>query len=183
MLCRFDLQYNAKYQKKFEYMTGRVYITFLFDDGDSNAQPERKLSGVVAPQPPPLHTVSSTSNNQQKESYASMSNGFGLNPNKKMIVSILKAESLLAKDRGGTSDPFAELIVGNQMKKTRIIDKTLNPTWNETFEFYAGEREDTLSVVLYDDDKGMLYGSTKEYLGSIELPIHDLLKEGSVEKW
>ena len=102
---------------------------------------------------------------------------------KAMKVTMVRAEGLLAKDKGGTSDPFVELFLGQQFKKTKIIDKTLNPVWNETFEFDLSKGDPTLSVVLYDNDKGMLYGSTKEYLGSIELPIKELVKRGALEKW
>ena len=98
-----------------------------------------------------------------------------------MVVFVVKAEGLLAKDWGGTSDPFAELIVGKQLKKTTIVDKTLNPVWNEKFEFDIGSEDEILSVVLYDNDKGVLYGNSKEYLGSIKLSINEIIP-GS-ENW
>ncbi len=105
---------------------------------------------------------------------------------KTMVVTVVKAEGLLAKDKGGTSDPFAELILGKQLKRTKVIDKTLTPSWNETFRFDLTAENTNLSVfsvVLYDNDKGMLYGNTKEYLGSVELPIRELLITGAMEKW
>jgi hypothetical protein len=48
-----------------------------------------------------------------------------------------KAEGLLAKDRSGTSDPFAEIYLGGILKfKTRVVAKTLHPEWNETFTLH-----------------------------------------------
>ncbi|CAN0471365.1 unnamed protein product, partial [Laminaria digitata] len=46
------------------------------------------------------------------------------------------AQDLRAEDFGtNTSDPFAILKVGHQVKKSKIITANLNPTWQETFEF------------------------------------------------
>lgn len=33
----------------------------------------------------------------------------------KLIVKVIKAEGILAKDRGGTSDPFAQVKLGKQV--------------------------------------------------------------------
>ena len=35
----------------------------------------------------------------------------------------------------GTSDPFAEVKVGNETQTTDVIDKTLTPLWNAHFTF------------------------------------------------
>ncbi len=104
---------------------------------------------------------------------------------KRVLVTVVKAENLLAKDKGGTSDPFTILIMGRQIKKTSIIEKTLNPEWNETFEFELSPSESKLNVVLYDYDKGMLYGNSQEYLGSATVPLLSLLQagQGSGEQW
>ena len=37
-------------------------------------------------------------------------------------MTVVRAEGLLAKDRGGTSDPFAELHLGGQFRKTKVAD-------------------------------------------------------------
>ena len=102
---------------------------------------------------------------------------------KKVLVTVVRAENLLAKDRGGTSDPFTVLILGRQIKKTSVIDKTLNPEWNETFEFETSPSESNCNVVLYDYDKGIFYGSSQEYLGSVTVPILNLLGSGNGEQW
>jgi hypothetical protein len=36
-------------------------------------------------------------------------------------VTVLKAEGIVAKDRGGTSDPFCKLVLGHQQQKTKVI--------------------------------------------------------------
>ncbi|CAO3654409.1 unnamed protein product [Mucor hiemalis] len=49
-------------------------------------------------------------------------------------VNLIEARGLKAMDRGGTSDPYCRVRVGNKVVfKTRHIKKTLTPDWNETF--------------------------------------------------
>ena len=144
-------------------MTGRVLIRLSFQS--QNLLPPMGFSSNALPE-----------SNKLIQSSLALSA-------KVMHLTLVKAEGLLAKDRGGTSDPFAELSLGEQFRKTKVIDKTLNPCWNETFEFDLSKGDSTLSIVLYDYDKGLLIGSSKEYLGSIELSIKELLIRGPMEKW
>lgn len=51
-------------------------------------------------------------------------------------IRIVKAEGLLAKDRGGTSDPFARIEVDKRKSDsfvTKTIPKTVDPLWDESF--------------------------------------------------
>ena len=50
-----------------------------------------------------------------------------------LTVAVCQARGLAAKDRGGTSDPYAVLSHGKQQHKTKVISKNLNPVWNERF--------------------------------------------------
>ncbi len=103
-----------------------------------------------------------------------------------MEVSVIKADGLVPKDTGGSADPYAEIILGQQLKKTKVVKKSLTPSWNETFRFNLRDENNNLgilAVVLYDNDTGILYGNTKKYLGSIDLPINELLIKGSGESW
>lgn len=72
-----------------------------------------------------------------------------------LYISVLKAKDLIAADSGGTSDPYVRMHVGNEMangKKTKVITKTLNPEWNEHFEFNIREkqRKDMLTIQVFD---------------------------------
>lgn len=52
-----------------------------------------------------------------------------------LTVSGIKCRNLLGVDKGGTSDPYVEVIVGKEKQKTSTIKKELNPTFSEVFVF------------------------------------------------
>ena len=54
-------------------------------------------------------------------------------------VKVLQAKGLRAGDKGGTSDPYCIVTCGKVKakggkKKTKVVKKTLTPTWDEEFE-------------------------------------------------
>lgn len=59
--------------------------------------------------------------------------------NQNLELRIVKCVGLLAKDVGGTSDPYVKAVITPGSKKyyleTKIKMKTLNPEWRETFYF------------------------------------------------
>uniref|UniRef100_A0A674P6F8 Synaptotagmin 6 n=1 Tax=Takifugu rubripes TaxID=31033 RepID=A0A674P6F8_TAKRU len=57
--------------------------------------------------------------------------------NEALLVNVLKAVDLPAKDLCGTSDPYVKVYLLPDRKKfqTRVHRKTLNPTFSETFQF------------------------------------------------
>jgi phosphatidylserine decarboxylase len=50
-----------------------------------------------------------------------------------LIVEIMGGRNLAAKDKGGTSDPYCIIKIGDQERRTDIIYKTLNPEWFQEF--------------------------------------------------
>jgi hypothetical protein len=65
------------------------------------------------------------------------------------IVLIQQAEGLLAKDLGGTSDPFAEILLGGRLvHTTKIIPKSLCPEWNENVTLYHAGLSPKMEVVI-----------------------------------
>lgn len=57
--------------------------------------------------------------------------------NEALLVNIIKAVNLPAKDLCGTSDPYVKIYLLPDRKKfqTRVHRKTLNPTFSESFQF------------------------------------------------
>ena len=109
-----------------------------------------------------------------------------------LTVRVLRGRGLKGADNGGeSSDPFCKLAMrkaklggfrGAASKKdlirhkTRTCEKTLDPEWNERFEFVGVRSDASLVVDVFDRDKGYIAGTTKESLGSFEVvPARDVI--------
>ena len=95
----------------------------------------------------------------------------------RLEVHVISARDLMAKDRGGTSDPYVLLELGKEKHRTKTIKKTLNPSWDETFDFPGTLGElvaKPLTFKLYDQDTGTM----NDPLGEIAFPIDGLLTTG-----
>ena len=99
-------------------------------------------------------------------------------------ISVLRAKDLLAMDRGGTSDPYVRLHIGDDLvknKKTSVKNKTLNPTWMENFEFHiqSSQRRDGLVVEAFDKD---VVGSD-DSLGKLQILLDTLIPDQEYREW
>ena len=62
-------------------------------------------------------------------------------------------------DSDGGSDPYARLALLGQSHKSRTLKRTLNPLWEQTFEFSCVRgalRTETLRLAVFDWDQGSL---------------------------
>ena len=50
-------------------------------------------------------------------------------------VGVIKARGLAPKDANGLSDPYALIQIGAVQMRTQTVMETLDPKWNESFEF------------------------------------------------
>lgn len=79
--------------------------------------------------------------------------------NTNLAVGVLQAEELPGMDMCGTSDPYVKVYLMPDKKKkfeTKVHRKTLNPIFNETFNFkvpYAEVTTKTLVFAVYDFDR------------------------------
>jgi ankyrin repeat protein/tetratricopeptide (TPR) repeat protein len=99
-------------------------------------------------------------------------------------ISVLRAKDLLAMDRGGTSDPYVRLVIGDDLvknKKTTVKNKTLNPTWMENFELHiqSSQRRDSLWVEAFDKD---LVG-TDDSLGKFGIALDTIIPNQDYREW
>ncbi|CAI5471707.1 unnamed protein product [Closterium sp. Yama58-4] len=95
-------------------------------------------------------------------------------------VVLLSGRELMACDMNGLSDPFAvlELQLGGQRRKSRVVKKTLEPEWNENFEFLVEDgKHDMLVVGLFDHD---LLGK-KDNMGRLGVSLTRVMMEGHIE--
>ena len=73
---------------------------------------------------------------------------------KTIKVVLVEGRNLPSADPNGKSDPYVRLEFGGQKKKSKTVKKTLNPVFNETFEFEVGKSSDnTLRLLVYDWDR------------------------------
>ncbi|XP_056391309.1 extended synaptotagmin-3 isoform X2 [Hyla sarda] len=100
-------------------------------------------------------------------------------------VYLIEAENLIPKDtylRGiikGKSDPYSVMRVGNQTFKSRTIKGTLNPHWNEMYEFVIHEVPgQDLELDLYDEDP-----DKDDFLGSLVIGLEGVMKDRIVDEW
>lgn len=84
-------------------------------------------------------------------------------------IEFLDAEGLMSADRNGKSDPFVTLTLnGLELFKTKVVKKTLSPTWNEgtTIPVPSRARSD-LMMTVYDWDRA----GKNDLLGQARLDI------------
>jgi len=71
-----------------------------------------------------------------------------------LTLTVLEGQNLAPKDSNGLSDPYCvlRLNTGGGSKKTKIIKKTLDPFWNETFDMGPIDETSMLKLTCWDHD-------------------------------
>ncbi|XJO72657.1 hypothetical protein BDV3_003749 [Batrachochytrium dendrobatidis] len=85
---------------------------------------------------------------------------------------VLSARDLLAKDRGGTSDPYVVVRLGDQQQKTPVINRSLNPVWNTemVFTITTSHAQESLELTVWDKD---FIG--RDFLGQLSIPVASII--------
>ncbi|XP_043943393.1 synaptotagmin-10 [Protopterus annectens] len=108
--------------------------------------------------------------------------------NEVLVVKIIKALDLPPKDLTGTSDPYVKIYLLPDRKRkfqTRVHRKTLNPTFDETFQFpvlYDQINNRKLHFSVYDFDRFSRHDMIGEVIVENLFDISDLSRETSVWK-
>ncbi|XP_058179186.1 uncharacterized protein LOC131297966 isoform X6 [Rhododendron vialii] len=141
---------NSLWNQKFEFheIGGGEYLkikchseeTFKDDDiGSARLNLEGLIEGSMRDVWVPLEKVNSGElrfqieavrihDNEGSRGSISSSNGW-------IELTLIEARDLVAADIRGTSDPYVKLQYGNTKRRTKVMYKTLNPRWHQTFEF------------------------------------------------
>ncbi|PWW78261.1 hypothetical protein C7212DRAFT_352564 [Tuber magnatum] len=91
-------------------------------------------------------------------------------------ATVVQGRNLAPKDKNGFSDPYLVFFLGDYRFQTEAIQKTLDPTWNDTFEMpLSGVSTSTVSCVCWDKD---IIG--KDYMGEFEASLEDMFLNGVV---
>ena len=101
----------------------------------------------------------------------------------RLLIRVVEARDLMAADLNGKSDPYVKIkdvpgLVGKGAK-TQVIKKTLNPTWNEDFEFFFGYKTVCLRFKVFDYDR---IGDHDE-IGKAAFPIANLMDGQPKDVW
>jgi len=102
-----------------------------------------------------------------------------------LTVMVIQAEELPALDMGGTSDPYVKVYLLPDKKKkfeTKVHRKTLNPVFNETFNFkvpYSELTTKTLVFAVYDFDRF----SKHDQIGEVRIPLNQIDLAQTIEEW
>ena len=88
----------------------------------------------------------------------------------------MSARNLVAKDKGGTSDPYVLIELGKEKKqRTKTIKKTLNPTFNESLTYDFDLIDDVnihncvCQLEVWDWDRW----ESNDFLGAVQIPLVD----------
>ena len=102
-------------------------------------------------------------------------------PTGKAKINLIKAKELIQADRNSKSDPYAMLLYGRQVEKTKVVQNSHEPQWNHEAEFDFPEGDErTFRVEVFDSDK---VGKDTS-LGHLDLDITDVLAlDGQAGKW
>ncbi|KAK8660919.1 hypothetical protein V6N13_051825 [Hibiscus sabdariffa] len=96
-----------------------------------------------------------------------------------LSVTVISAEDLPVVDLMGKADPFAVLTMKKSEAKnrTRVVNDSLNPVWNQTFDFVVEDGlHEMLIIEVWDHDT---FG--KDYIGRCILTLTRVLLEGECE--
>ena len=69
-----------------------------------------------------------------------------------LLVVLMQARDLRSADDNGLSDPYAYLYCNNQIKRSKVVRKSLNPQWLESFTFVVTNPRRELSIYVEDHD-------------------------------
>ncbi|KAG0319950.1 hypothetical protein BGZ99_004832 [Dissophora globulifera] len=84
----------------------------------------------------------------------------------RMRILITRAKDLVSRDRNGFSDPYVKVSIGGHKFVTNVVQKSLNPVWNASFDFdvEAQSLPDQASLMFWDKDRW----GRDDYLGTAQ---------------
>ncbi|XP_074489122.1 multiple C2 and transmembrane domain-containing protein 2 isoform X2 [Sebastes fasciatus] len=86
-------------------------------------------------------------------------------------INLKQGRNLVIRDkRSGTSDPYVKFkLEGKQFYKSKVVYKSLNPRWNESFSHPLRDREHPVEVRVYDKNR-----TADEFMGSNMITLNNL---------
>ncbi|XP_048779996.1 extended synaptotagmin-2-like isoform X3 [Ostrea edulis] len=99
-------------------------------------------------------------------------------------IHMMEARNLVSADLAfvgkGKSDPYAVLKFGPEKFKTKVINNTVNPAWNEVFETVIDCKDaQVIELEIRDEDPG----SKDDKIGTASIDISSTAASGTVDCW
>lgn len=95
----------------------------------------------------------------------------------RLYVTLHSAQDLTLLDGTHSSNPYCTLSCGIEKKRSLIIEKTLNPSWEQTFIFESHSRllqqDDLVLVEIWDSSTP----NRDDFIGRVEVPIRELKQQ------
>ncbi|EEH42085.2 phosphatidylserine decarboxylase proenzyme [Paracoccidioides lutzii Pb01] len=90
-------------------------------------------------------------------------------------ATVLAGRNLAPKDKNGLSDPYLVVCLGDARQSTPMVNKTLNPEWNVSFDLpIIGVP--LLECTCWDKDR---FG--KDYMGEFDIALEDIFSAGQIQ--
>ncbi|KAH0518333.1 Protein piccolo [Microtus ochrogaster] len=105
-----------------------------------------------------------------------------------LIIHILQARNLVPRDNNGYSDPFVKVYLlpgrgAEYKRKTKYVQKSLNPEWNQTVIYKSISMEQlmkkTLEVTVWDYDRF----SSNDFLGEVLIDLSSTSHLDNTPRW
>ncbi|KAK3432289.1 hypothetical protein EUGRSUZ_E03833 [Eucalyptus grandis] len=85
----------------------------------------------------------------------------------KLYVRVIEARSIPAMDLNGFSDPYVRLQLGRHRFRTKVVKKSLHPSWGEEFSFKVDDLKDELVLTVLDEDRYF----NDDFIGQLKIPV------------
>ncbi|OMO96732.1 C2 calcium-dependent membrane targeting [Corchorus olitorius] len=86
-------------------------------------------------------------------------------------IHVMEAQDLVPHDKGRFPDPYVKVIVANQIRPTKILQRTVNPVWDDQLMFVASEPFEDYIIISVED---RIAPGKDEILGRAMIPLRDV---------
>lgn len=99
-----------------------------------------------------------------------------------LSVTLIEGANVPKADLFGLSDPYCILSIKGKgdEQKSKYIDNTESPQWNDNFTFFVDNQNQILHIDLMDKD---LPPKKDDLLGSVDIELSQLTIGKTEEKW
>ncbi|XP_034041068.1 multiple C2 and transmembrane domain-containing protein 2 isoform X2 [Thalassophryne amazonica] len=151
------------------------------EEGSSNQRPAwdiepeelalPEMMTIYSPEPFTVEGPQDDSQGEMANEGESVADKIGELPRSFLLtVNLKEGHNLVIRDRCGTSDPYVKFkLEGKTLYKSKVIYKSLNPIWNETFSLPVKDLSQRLYIKVYDRDL-----TTDDFMGSASVLLSNL---------